>query len=381
MNRRLKRIILLARCIVRNITLGKADKIPENISRIIVVPTGKLGDVVCCTPVLSALRVHMPQAKIIVAGNAKLHRAVLADSGLVDEYIDLDAPGGVARIKNAQANIGIVTGPAYEYVASLCAAGIPLVSAPTVTGGFSPSETRPYKILKKYIKTYPYDIFAYAPGERLKSLESVGTMSHDTKKHLGFSHNAKNKVLEFLKSNHITPGRDFIVAISPTAGNKIKEWPEERFAGVADHLIETHQAKVILLGGPNDTAVVQKTNTFLKHGRAVEATHFSVDELKAFISRINLFVAVDTGPIYIAEAFSIPTVDLVGPVDERVQPPIGFIHRNVVPQREKAELYILNARAYDIQEAQRQTLSVSVSDVNAVVDGLISDLKSKGLMV
>ena len=36
---------------------------------------------------------------------------------------------------------------------------------------------------------------------------------------------------------------------------------------------------------------------------------------------VHLFISVDTGPIYIAEAFNVPTVDIVGPVDENVQPP------------------------------------------------------------
>ena len=97
----------------------------------------------------------------------------------------------------------------------------------------------------------------------------------------------------------------------------------------------------------------------------------SLDELKALIARATLFVSVDTGPLYIAEAFDVPTVDIVGPVDERVQPPTGPRHTVVVPLRERAQLYIMNARVYDEVEARRQTESISVEQVCAAIDTLI----------
>ncbi len=376
-SKRLKRIVLLAQCLLRVATHGVAKKAPAQIARIIVVPTGKLGDVVCATPVLQAIRTHMPKARIIVAGNSKLHRALLADSGLADEYLDLEDKKDIAaRIKGCNADVAIITGPSFEYVARLCAAGIPLVVAPRVVGGFSPSETVPYKMLKKCIKTFPYDIEAYAPRERLRALEAIGIFSEDTKKHLGFSQDAQKKISAFFAEHVIDAEKDFLVAISPSAGNKIKEWPEERFAEVADHVVEKYKAKAFIIGGPQDTEKTKRTLGQMKYyAEALEVSHFNLDELKAFISKLSLFISVDTGPIYVAEAFGIPTVDIVGPVDERVQPPQGLKHRNVIPQRKKAELFILNARAYNKKEAERQTQSISVSDVNTVIDELISDLK------
>ena len=183
---RISRIILLIQCIVRRIFYGVANKVPKDISKIIVVPSGKLGDVVCTTPVLLAIRNHLPHAHIIVAGNSKMHRQLLSNSGLVDEYIDLEEKGAVARIKEIHADAGLVTGPSYKPTALLYIAGIPLVVAPRVTGGVSSSETRPYKILKRFIKTFPYQIGKYAPRERLKCLEPIDIYSDDTTKHLGF---------------------------------------------------------------------------------------------------------------------------------------------------------------------------------------------------
>ncbi len=351
--------------------------VPEKISRVIVVPTGKLGDVVCCTPVLRALRSQLPKVHLIVAGNSKLHKALLADSGLVDEYIDLEGDNSIGLIKKSSADVALVTGPSYTSTALLFASGIPLVVSASVVGGFSPSETRPYKILKKFVKTFPYHIEAYAPRERLKVLEPFGIFSDDTKKTLGFSKKASERVEKFLTDKKINPETDFLVGISPTAGNKIKEWPRDRFAEVADYLIGTRKLKVVILGGRGDEEAI---NTVVRNMRfseqVLKVTDFNIDELKALVSKLYFFVSVDTGPIYIAEAFGVPTIDIVGPVDENVQPPRGLIHRNVVPpNRGRPELSILNSRFYDENEAIQQVLSISVEAVIKEIEKLINDLK------
>ena len=373
---RVKRIILFGRCLIRAFFFSFADKMPLKISRIIVVPTGKLGDVVCATPVLKALRDKLPKAHIIVAGNTKLHKPLLADSGLVDEYLNLEEDGSIGRIKNCNADVALVTGPSYLPTALLYLAGVPLVVSASVQGGFSPSETRLYKILKRFVKTFPYHIGKYAPRERLKSLEPIGIFSDSTKKHLGFSEEASKKVKQFFVDNGFDLEKDFIVGISPTAGNKIKEWPEERFAEVADYMATKYRAKIIMLGGQNDEEKVNRTVGHMGSGiKVVKITDFNIDMLKSLIAKLALFIAVDTGPIYIAEAFRVPTIDIVGPVDERVQPPHGIIHRNVIPpDRTRSELSILNARSYNVEEAKRQVLSTSVDVVLKEIDGLLRDV-------
>lgn len=372
---KLYRLQLLVRCILRFVCFGKANKIRKDLSKIIIVPSGKLGDVVCCSPVFLALRANLPNTKIIVAGNTKLHKPLLSDSGLVDDYINLEEKGALKKIKKLKADVALITGPSFVPTAFLYLAGISLVIAPKVIGGFSPNETRPYKILQKFIKTFEYEIGKYAPKERLKSIEPLGIFTNNTKKHLGFSKIADKKIEQFFANNKIDLKKDFVVGISPSAGNKIKEWPEERFAEIVDYLIERYKARVILES--NDKQKVLNVFKNIKNQDKVINTQgkFNIDELKAFVSKLNLFISVDTGPIYIAEAFGVPTIDIVGPMDEKEQPPIGKFHRVVVPKRNKPELHIMNARAYNKKEARRQVFSINVFDVKKEIDEMIKDLR------
>lgn len=375
--KRIRRFLLLAYCLLLVPFRGRANRKPVSLSKIIVVLTGKLGDIVCGTPVLSAIRKHAPNVRIIVAGAAKLQRSVLSESGLVDEYLDFDDEHIVALIKRTGATAAVVTGPSYLAVALLYIAGVPLIAAPQIIGGYSPSETRPYKILQKFVSTFPYAIGNYAPRERLRALESLGIFSDDTKKHLGFSNTAKERVKQFFMKNNLDPKKDFIVALSPSAGNKIKEWPEEKFATVGDWLIQKHAAKLLILGGPGDVGKVAQTVGYMIEGsKVVSITDFSLDDLKALMSLLHLFVSVDTGPIYIAEAFGVPTVDITGPIDENEQPPISPINRVVVPPGpRKPELFVLNARSYNYTEAKRQIDSIEPALVIDAIDALISYLR------
>ncbi len=374
---RLGRLSLLVRSFTALLTRGKADKVPKAVKRVVVVLTGKLGDVVCGTPVLRALRKHYPGIYIAVAGTPSVQKPVLDHSGLVDEYINLDAKNSIEIVKNGKFDAGFVTGPSFSSVAKLYLADIPLVVAPEVVGGKSPAVTKPYKGIMSLVTTFPYKMGEYAPRERLRALEPVGIITEDTRKALGFSDKAKLRVKKFLEDNNIAD-RDFVVGLTPSAGHKIKEWQEERFAQVIDHLIEKHGAKVLLLGGPADKEKIEIVYLAVKNTNGViVAQEFNIDELKALVSRLDLFVSVDTGPIYIAEAFEVPTVDITGPIDEREQPPRGSIHRNVVPPARKGpELSVLNARSYNKVEALRQIDSITVELVTQVIDSLIHDTQN-----
>lgn len=98
----------------------------------------------------------------------------------------------------------------------------------------------------------------------------------------------------------------------------------------------------------------------------------TLDLLKAVVSKLDLVVGVDTGPIYIAEAYKVPTVDIVGPVDENVQPPKGPCHAVVTPHGPRTpQLFILNSRQYDVAEVKRQLDDTRVEDVIAAIDSLM----------
>jgi ADP-heptose:LPS heptosyltransferase len=334
--------------------------------KIFIIQSAKLGDMVCTTPVFRAVKEKYPKARLIVAGNT-INAAVVENNTDVDEYVVIsNSIGSVYKqIKRTDPDLVISMTPFVEGLIAALISFRKKIIFPKIVGGYSPLQTLRYKILCLFVTTIPHKMGTYAPREYLKLLEPLDIFTENTKKYIYFSAQSKIKADNKFAEWGIQPD-DVIVGISPAAGNKIKQWPAARFAKVADHIFEQKKAKVIIFGSKNDEKEVKEMISLLNPQTKIINAYdvFSIDELKVAISKLSLFVSVDTGPIYIAEALGIPTVDIIGPIDEHEQPPIGAQHKIVVPKdRIKPELYVMNARTYNEKEAIRQVESISVEDV------------------
>lgn len=376
---RIKNIGILTLAGVKFIFSGPADRKIEMPKKILIVHLGKLGDMICATPLFRAVKSKYPESKIYVAGN-QANQELLRGNPDVDAYVVY--PWRFRKflkiIKKEHFDFACVTTPDFLALAALYCAGLPLIAAPVIENGLSPYETRPYKFLCRFVIKKSHHMGSYAAREYLRLLGSIGIVAEDTKKHLYFSREAENKILTFFAQQNINLHSDFVVGITPSAGNKIKEWGRDKFAGLADYIFEKYRAKIIVIGGPNDAEVDEMTNLMDHNTEFVAARGiFNIEELKALISKLHLFISVDTGPIYIAEAFGVPTVDIIGPIDEREQPPIGKLHKIVVAERQKPELYVMNARVYNEKEARRQTEAISVRMVIDRFEELVKILKDE----
>lgn len=360
------------------IRFGKRKEIEQHPKKVLVIQLAKLGDMVCFTPVLRALKEHRPETKVYLLGDA-LNKAVMDGNRDIDEYVVFQKQKIreiIRFLRQEKIDVACVRGTPFIGLVIALLSGIPGIIATRVVAGRG-FETRTYKWLLRFVRTVDFSFGTYMPREFLRLLEPMGIFATDTQKHLSFSEHGKATVTQFFLSTGIDKKKDFVVGVAPSAGSKIKEWPEERFSEVINHLLSRHNAWVLVIGGPSDKDIVSRVIARSDHSSRVLNTQgiFNMDETKALISKLNLFVSVDTGPVYIAEAFKVPTIDIVGPVDEREQPPQGPFNRNIVPiGRVKPEISILNARMYNREEAIRQIRSITVTQVTEEIDRLVSDM-------
>lgn len=379
--RRFKRLLLVMKVFARFLLHGKANKLSKKLDKVLVVQTSKLGDMVCTTPVFQAIKEKYPYARVYVLGNP-VNQELLEGLEFIDEYIPFTSNDAelIKIIRDKHFDAGLLVTPNAKILASLYLAGIPLIIAPQVQNGYSPYETLSYKIMSRFIIRMPHVMGNYAPREYLRLLEPLGIFSTDTKKYLDYSTNAKIFIEDFMKKESMRGASDFIIVISPSAGNRVKLWPAERFAQVADYLYAQYHATILIIGSAGDRDIVssmlwsldQKTKVIDTTGR------LTLDQLKALIAKSNMLIAVDSGPIYIAEAFEVPTIDIIGPINELEQPPISNTHRIVKwDGRKHPELFVMNARVYDEAEARKQIESISVENVVRVFDDLYSFLDVK----
>lgn len=110
------------------------------------------------------------------------------------------------------------------------------------------------------------------------------------------------------------------VLINPGAGWGAKRWPVERYAAVAQSLID-RGLRVLVNAGPGEEplaeAVVKAT------GGAATPLTCSLAQLIALTRRVGLVVAGDTGPLHLACALGRPVVGIYGPTDPSRNGPFG----------------------------------------------------------
>jgi heptosyltransferase-2 len=88
----------------------------------------------------------------------------------------------------------------------------------------------------------------------------------------------------------------------------------ERFAGVADRLIEAEDAAVIVTCGPGEEPIARQIGSAMgRQGFVFDDPLMSLGELKSLMRRSDLLICNDAGPRHIAKAFDVGVVTVFGP--------------------------------------------------------------------
>ena len=110
--------------------------------------------------------------------------------------------------------------------------------------------------------------------------------------------------------------QDEVICLNPGAAfGAAKFWPTESFARIAQDLVDTRGARVLILCGPSEREqarrITQLANRPAVFSLADEA--LSLGLTKALVRHAALLVTTDSGPRHFAAAFDRPVVSLFGP--------------------------------------------------------------------
>lgn len=115
-----------------------------------------------------------------------------------------------------------------------------------------------------------------------------------------------------------------------------KCWPGAHFSRLADMIINRFDMKVYILPGKGEEKTARKVWDGAQRRDRLEIRDMGIRDLKVCLSRASFCVSNDTGPRHIASALSVPTVVMVGPMDElytRYPSPTTRVLMNDVPCR------------------------------------------------
>ncbi len=321
--------------------------------RILIIPQfTRIGDLICATPIFREIKKKYPNSYLAVVVTPKI-AGIIKNNPRIDEIIIFEDRDyleffGILRLLKK------VRERKFDW--SICVSADTMGTILSVYG-LIPNRVKIIRqerslseILSDWMNNFKvfYKNGDYLPLLYLKTLKFLGIESNDIKKEVFTSKVGEEKADKFLKEKNIGPN-DLVIGISTTTGNKIKEWPLERFKELAKKLIENYKAKIIFLN-PND---------------------FSLEELPSLMKKFNLFIAADSGPIHIAHALGIPLIDIIGPVDPADQAPQGD-NCVIVGLSEAIMPTIFAMRLVgDEKETRRAVESISVDMVYKAVKSLL----------
>ena len=119
-----------------------------------------------------------------------------------------------------------------------------------------------------------------------------------------------------------------LVGIHVSGGRLSKQWHLDRFSDVARYVAERHGATVVLTGSASDRAMVNEVKRLIGSANTVDvAGALALPELAALLTRLDLFVTSDTGPMHLAGVMGVPTVALFGPSEPTRYGPLGSVSR------------------------------------------------------
>lgn len=116
-----------------------------------------------------------------------------------------------------------------------------------------------------------------------------------------------------------------LIALNAGATNsRAKRWPEDRFAALADQLMEALDARVFFIGAASERDGAERIILQMKRpGAANLAGETSISELIGALDACDLLISNDTGPAHIGAALGRPTLTIFGPTNEFETAPRG----------------------------------------------------------
>jgi lipopolysaccharide heptosyltransferase II len=108
---------------------------------------------------------------------------------------------------------------------------------------------------------------------------------------------------------------EIIVGINPGGDWQSKRWSTDNFAIVADKIIEEFNSKIILLGGPGEENIGREIQQKMKNSAVNLSGKLELSDLAYIISRFDLLITNDSGPMHIGAATKTPLVAIFGPGD------------------------------------------------------------------
>jgi len=292
--------------------------------RILLILLAPIGDTLFATPAIRALRQAYPRATI-GAVTWDSNRAVLENNPDVDELLVHPSgrdwwrtPGFLQGVRAQRFDLAVHFAPFHDYYRLLTGIREHLRMPVPWLFWLLPHRNRRWRL-------------KHARDHYLQVLRPLGLTPADNRPVLKISGQQEAFAASYLTQNGHRPG-DLLVGIH--AGGSgfrgAKRWSPKGFAWVARELGREAHVRLVFFGDGGDRelagAVVEAG---VPDGFINTCGRVSLSGAIGLLSRLNLFIGNDSGPLHLAAALDVPAVGIYGPTNVMNFHPLGEYARVV----------------------------------------------------
>ena len=285
--------------------------------KILVVRGGAIGDFILTLPVFAALRRQFPETRLEVLGYPRIARLALA-GGLVDEVCSIEA--------RALAGFFARRGSLDERLADYFAGFAVIISYLFDPDGiFQENVARCSKA--------QFIVGPHRPDERsnlhatealLKPLKRLTILAADPVPQLKVAQ-ASRLSARLPETFGDSDRRDACptLALHPGSGSERKNWPEENWIRLLQHLQTATKFNFLLIGGEAEVERLHRLSAVLRPDRLQLAQCLPLSELAQRLHRCGGFIGHDSGITHLAAAVGLSVLVFWGETNETIWRPRG----------------------------------------------------------
>lgn len=284
--------------------------------RIAVVQALALGDLICATPALRALRTSFPAADIAMIA-LPWAEDVLRRAGLIDRFLPFPGWPGIAEARYDPARLAaflaqVAAEPfdlAFQFHGSGQASNgfVAALGAKRSIGYATGPDDRLTDAL-------PWSDAEPEPRRWLRLAEHAGAaIAPNPRPEFPLDAAAHREAASLLEPLAASGGP--LVGLHAGASDPARRWPAARFAELATILHRRHGTRLLLTGGAAERGLTATVAATAGVPILELAGQTDLPTFAALIARLDLLVTNDTGASHLAAAAGAPSVVLFGPTD------------------------------------------------------------------
>jgi heptosyltransferase-2 len=273
---------------------------------ILLVRFSSIGDILLTTPLVRALALRHPEAKLVYVTKRAM-APLVADNPHLAEVVTLEPDEPLRHLARRLRGVGPTHG--LDLHGSVRSAALRLLVPCRWTGYRKRKPARALLISTKldwYHTRIPVAERYFEAARQLDARPDGGPPE------FALGRGATARVAGWLAARGLGDAR--LAALAPGAAHATKRWPVAHWSALVERLWGAGYRPVVV-GGPEDRGLAQQ---LVAAGAAASAAgEFSLQETGALLARAGVVVSGDTGVMHMATAVGAPVVALFGPTVEQ----------------------------------------------------------------